>query len=479
MIAWLLYTKIQCPPALRSLPSVSLWQYLLATLASLDNSERFDKLTVPVLNKKGIGRQFIFGRWMVTVSNPDYAKTIFMKADTFPKIQLSKEQPNTLRSKLSQVNILSANDEEWKKHRRVANPAFHRSWATAAFGELVSKLIVQIGKTQGSVPVTELMQHMTLDALGRMIFDYDFNSIENQRGETVQLYNTIMTGINNPFYVLFPYLESLPLIGRRGYQDELERFNQFIMSIINSKVDAIREKEVDHEKADLVTLMVLASKEEDNTLTPEEIRNDVIIFFIAGHDTTANALATAIYYLAIHPHIQQRAREEANAVLGNGGKDVWPSFAQQQSQFPFITAIIKESMRLNPSAPQVVPRRCTKPVQFGEYVLPVGTPVNVHIYSVHHNPNNWENPYGFMPERFMDDEAEHDLHSWIPFGGGLRRCIGMNFSLIEQRVVLSMLLRKFVWSLPKDSIHFDRLKTKPSAGLMAIRDLNVDFRPLY
>ncbi|ORY01487.1 cytochrome P450 [Basidiobolus meristosporus CBS 931.73] len=479
-IAWHFYTKLQCPPALRNIPSVPFWKSLLTTLGSVDSLERFDKLVVPVLNEKGIGKQFSFGKWMVMVSNPDYAKMILMKPDTFPKMQLNKEQPHTLRAKLGKINIVSANGEEWKRHRRVANPAFHRSWSTSAFGELVTRLIVEIENTHGSVSVTGMMQRMTLDALGKIIFDYDFHAIENQGGDLVQAYNTIMTGFNDPFYAMFPYLENLPLVGRRGYQTELTKFNDFIMGIINSKIENVRANKVtDSQKADLVTLMVLSGEEESQTLTPEEIRNDVIVFFIAGHDTTANALASAIYYLAIHPTIQQKAREEAIRVLGNESRDVWPTFEQQQSELPFITAIMKESMRLNPSATQVVPRRCTKSVQFGEFVLPEGTPVNVHIYSMHHNPNNWDKPYSFMPERFLDEKAEHDLYTWMPFGGGSRRCLGMNFSLIEQRVVLSMLLRKYTWSLPKDSIHIDRLRTKPSAGLMEIRDLNVDFKALY
>ncbi|ORX77991.1 cytochrome P450 [Basidiobolus meristosporus CBS 931.73] len=479
-ITWHFYTRLRCPSSLCKIPSVPFWKSLLATFKSIDSLERFDKLVVPVLNEKGIAKQFFFGRWMVMVSNPDYAKKILMKPDAFPKIQLNEELPHTLSAQLGKVNIASANGDEWKRHRRVANPAFHRSWSTSEFGKLVSKLIVEIENTHGPVSVTELMQRMTLDALGKIIFDYDFSAIENKGGDLVQTYNSVMTELNDPFYIMFPYLENLPLVGRRGYQTDLTRFDDFIMGIINSKVKNIRtNKTVDLQKADLVTLMVLSAEEGNQILTPEEIRNDVIVFFIAGQDTTSNALASTIYYLAVHPVIQQQAREEAIRVLGNEPQDVWPTYEQQQNELPFITAIMKESMRLTPSATQVLPRRCMKAVQFGEFVLPEGTPVNVDIYSMHHNPKNWDKPYSFLPERFLNEKTEHDLYAWMPFGGGSRRCLGMNFSLIEQRVVLSMLLRKYAWSLPEDSIHTDRLRTTPSSGLMEIRDLNVNFKALY
>ncbi|KAK9762111.1 hypothetical protein K7432_012467 [Basidiobolus ranarum] len=480
-ILWYLYEKVKCPKALQDIPAVPLWKSTWASIMSMDSSERFDKFVVPVITKKGVARHYLFGKWTVIVANPDYAKTILMnKGDVFPKIIMSREQPNTLRAKLTSVNIVSSNGDEWRKHRRVANPAFHRTWTTSTFGELMSRLISEIDRTSTNVPVKEMMQRMTLDALGKAIFDYDFNSIENQGGEIVKLYNTIMTGLGNPLYAMFPFLENAPLLGRRGYHTELEKFNQFIMDIINSKVEKVREgKAVDAQSADLVTLMIQAGEAENEKLTPKEIRNDVIIFFIAGHDTTANALSSAIYYLSIHPEYQQKAREEVISVLSNEEKDIYPTFEQQQNSLPFITAIMKESMRLNPSAAQVVSRRTTEPVQFGEFVLPAGTATSVQIYAMHHNPNIWENPYRFMPERFLDEKVNQDLFSWMPFGGGGRRCIGMNFSLIEQRVVLSMLLRKFSWTLPTNSIHFDRLKTMPASGLMETRDLTMNFKALY
>ncbi|KAK9759947.1 hypothetical protein K7432_016502 [Basidiobolus ranarum] len=277
------YEKVKCPKDLEHIPAVSLWQSLWSSGKAMDAAERFDKLVVPVITEKGVARQFVLGRWMVMVSNPDYAKTILMKADIFPKIILSQEQPNTLRAKFSTVNIVSSNGDEWRKHRRIANPAFHRSWTTTTFGELVSKLITEIDKKCTHVPVKELMQRMTLDALGKVIFDYDFNSIETQGGEIVELYNTILTEIGNPFYSMFPFLENAPLVGRRGYQTELAKFHQFIMSVIQSKVEKLREGKVtDLQSADLVTLMIQAGEMEKEKLTPEEIRNDVITFFVAA-----------------------------------------------------------------------------------------------------------------------------------------------------------------------------------------------------
>ncbi|KAK9760584.1 hypothetical protein K7432_015252 [Basidiobolus ranarum] len=336
------------------------------------------------------------------------------------------------------VNIFNSNGREWKRHRRIANPGYHRSWSTVAFDELFSKIIKQIEENRLSVNVTDFMPRMALDAPGKVIFDCEFKATENQHGSFVDLYNELLIGANKLLYSMFPILDSIPFIRREMLFEKVALFDRFIYGLIEEKAENLCSKHVDQETAEMGTLMLQASEEEKLYLTSEEIRNDVVEFLLASHDTTANALSVAIYY------------------LGDECKDICPSFEQQQNDMPFIITVIRESMRLCPPVAVLPPRRTARTLRFREYVIPTSTNTRIHLYGLHHNPNVWKNPYKFDPERFLYNKS-CDLFSWSPFVGGVRRCISMTFLMIEQRVVLSMLLRKFIWRFPDDSIHRTKL----------------------
>jgi len=273
----------------------------------------------------------------------------------------------------------------------------------------------------------------------------------------------------------------------------MDKLSKLFEEIIQKKKLVIQQKgyepigDEDNEK-DLLTMMIEANETEKfEVLSDQELRDNLAAFFVAGLDTTANAISSIVYFLAVHKDIQQKAREEAIAILGDAPEDVIPNI-EQTKQFKFIDQIMKESLRLFTPVTSMVPRKTTKDVDLGPYYIPKGSIVNVDIYAIHHNPNNWVNPELFDPERFAEG-GENEVRAgndnsasyfWIPFSGGGRQCIGMNFSLVEQRVVLSMLLRKYEWSLPADSVHKDGIKLNPKF-VLALSPLNliVNFHPRY
>jgi cytochrome P450 len=165
---------------------------------------------------------------------------------------------------------------------------------------------------------------------------------------------------------------------------------------------------------------------------------------LAGHDTTANALSFALYYLAENPEIQQRAREEAISVLGDNHEDIIPT-VEDTKQMEYINQIMKETLRMNGPASTVVTRVSTEDSELAGSFIPKGTLLNVNIFDTHHSAKNWSDPLTFDPDRFATDRDEKKNSvqgsNWVPFGGGARQCIGMNFSLNEQRVMLSMLCK--------------------------------------
>ncbi|ORX92593.1 cytochrome P450 [Basidiobolus meristosporus CBS 931.73] len=170
------------------------------------------------------------------------------------------------------------------------------------------------------------------------------------------------------------------------------------------------------------------------------------------------------------------ARQEALSVLGNDPL-VPPTSEQQAKELPYINAIIKEAIRLVPPVGVLGDRECTEPVEFQGRQFPTGTRFVPHIYCMQRSKHLWKDPDSFRPERFLDEE-NLTPHSWIPFGAGPRQCIGMVFSLMEQRVTLSMLLRKYRWSLPEASIHENGVLRIRPTGLLAPESSELCFEPL-
>lgn len=177
-----------------------------------------------------------------------------------------------------------------------------------------------------------------------------------------------------------------------------------------------------------------------------------------------------VYFLARHPEIQDKVREEVLAVLGDDEPRV-----EHFLRTPYLNAVLRESMRNNTPSNATLPRICDIPVQIGPYVIPPNTPMVLNMCAAHHNQTVWSDPDAFDPQRFLDD-AKAEASNWVTFGIGPRKCLARNFSLYEQRVLVSMLLREYRWTLPEDSIHRDHLKNGFQAFALSLpENLHIDF----
>jgi cytochrome P450 len=169
--------------------------------------------------------------------------------------------------------------------------------------------------------------------------------------------------------------------------------------------------------------MLLAAKDEDGTgLSDEELRDELMTLLVAGHDTTSTAIAWTLERLVRHPQVLERLVAEIAA-----DKD------------EYLDAVIKETLRLRPVVP-IVARRITAPIEFGGWNLPTGTFVGPSILLVHRRPDLYPEPHEYRPERFLDRKP--GTYEWIPFGGGMRRCLGAPFAQMEIKAVLEVMLRK-------------------------------------
>ncbi|GAB5591829.1 hypothetical protein Unana1_06729 [Umbelopsis nana] len=380
------------------------------------------------------------------------SKITYVAAAIFPKARAIDQLDSRalVRRFFGKTNLSLANGHEWKRRRKIANPAFRRSLPVKLFSRLTSQIFEQIDKANGDpILVPAMMQRLTIDAIALAGFGFELNAINTPNGEWVDAYNDVANHLLEFPYLFLPVLEAKFFrffLNRCAKHDKLTRLNILFEDIIRHKKESLLKEgsDVEDNEKDLLTLLIEAGRGENDDsepLTNQELRDELVVFFFAGHDTTANTLAATLYYLAVNPTIRIAS--------------------------PTITLIQRQAAEDTELAGVVIPKR---------------TVATVDIASLHHNPNLWENPEVFDPERFAEG-GEHDSksspYSYLAFGGGTRQCIGMNFSIAEQRVVLSGLLRKYDVSLPENSIHKDGLQFNSHLILLSSKDLKLKFTRRY
>ncbi|KAI9308031.1 cytochrome P450 [Cunninghamella echinulata] len=475
------------PKKLRHIPHVSFFTLLRKTLQGVPYGSMSKELYVPLYKHKKNGEMYLkmdLMGWTVIIANPEDAKQVFLKTDLFSKAELPFPKGTLVHNYIRSDNIvLISNKNDWKRHRMTANPAFHRHMPVRLFAEYTHRVFDVIDNSnESAIDVKALMEKFALDIIGKAGFGFDFNSLKEKNSEWVDIYHTIKDAADSPIYVFFPFLETKLLWlfpRRRRIHSLVQKFYGMLEGVIENKRQFLKNQKenpnIEDAEKDLLTLMLESESSGENSLTDSELKSDLNVFFIA------NSLAGAMYYLAKHQDIQQRAREEAISVLGDEPVNVFPTF-EETKKLIFINQIIKETLRISGPVTQITPRVTKEDTVLSGTFIPKNTPIAVNMLDLHNNENVWKDPYTFNPDRFSPNgEAEQKNReglSWAPFASGPRQCIGMNFSLAEQRVMLSSILRKYEFYLPEDTIHKHELITS-NVGVLQPIDLKIVFKPRY
>ncbi|CAH1766792.1 8738_t:CDS:10, partial [Entrophospora sp. SA101] len=460
-----IYNKVKISPELKGIPVIPFFEYTKRHYIKKDPFKKtLRELFLPIIEEKGIARVFdvLLQNWVIYIAKPEYFKEVMHKDDTLKFDSKKRPMSEFEFNYIGHSNMLFVNGDEHRRHRKTANPAFHRGWSTELFGNLALDLFKEMDKMiekNPKVDVVALTQRYTLDVLGRTTFEYDFNAISNNMSSILDAYNSVMKAMANTTYLIFPILEKIPGFKRTELMKKLDLINEFLAGIVDEKIQKIESsssnnnnKDNNNDDKDLLTLMLEAQRNESGKyiLSKDEIMNDLKLFFLAGHDTTSTALSCAIAYLGMHPEYQNKARQEVlNVMSGDGVNGCKPDAiptSDQLKEMKLVNMIINETLRLHPPASTTGLRVAQKKFRFGEFIIPET------IYLQHLSSTLYKNPLTFLPERF-DTSSNEATSKLIPFGGGSRICIGMNLSLAEQKTLLAMLLNKYEWTLPNDTIH--------------------------
>ncbi|OJH36348.1 cytochrome P450 [Cystobacter ferrugineus] len=396
---------------------------------------------------------------MYQLSHPDDVKRVLVdNAQNYQKTALMQR----LRPVLGEGLLLSEGDF-WKRQRRLAQPAFHRE-RMEGIATLITRLVEESLPRWDALAArgepfdlcAELMR-LVLSITGQVLFSTDLSGSASDMARAV---TTVLEELNHRVLSALPLPALLPLPGHLRLRSAIRVLDRIVYGIIDGRHRGTKAS------GDLLSLLMDARDADTGEgMSDRQLRDEVMTLVLAGHETTANALAWTFLLLHQHPEAARRLVEEVTSVLG----ERTPTF-QDLSRLRYTARVFDESMRLYPPA-WLISRVALADDVLGGYMLPRGSIVVMLPYVIHRHPAFWERPDSFDPDRFLPERTgTRPRFAWLPFGGGQRMCIGSGLALLEGQMCLAMLARRYRFQLvPEHPVVPQALVTlRPRFGLRVI-----------
>ena len=379
----------------------------------------------------------IGGEHMVVLSHPDQIRDMLVTHNKLFKKGRGLERTTMLLGQ----GLLTSEGDFHLRQRRLAAPAFHRQRITG-YGEVMASYASRHAEAWQHGETRDLsadMMRLTLAIAGKTLFDAD---VESEAVEIGRSLTDVFEAWSLALLPLGNLLIKLPIPAARRFRVAKARLDATIYRMIADR----RASGRDH--GDLLSMLIAAQDIEGDGqgMSDEQLRDECLTIFLAGHETTANALTWTWYLLSQHPDIEAKLHEEVDRVLGASS-----ATADDLPQLPYTRMVLAESMRLYPPA-YALGRRALVPYDVGPYRLPARTVVLASQYHVHRDPRWWSEPDRFNPERWREGSGEpRHKHAYFPFGAGTRVCIGEQFAWMEGILVLAELAH--AWRFRHDPSH--------------------------
>lgn len=332
--------------------------------------------------------------------------------------------------------LLTAEGATWRRHRRLAQPAFHHEKLQAMTGAMVAEIEAMLARWDGAcergepIDVAQEMWKLTLAVAARTLFGTDVSALAGDIGDAFAfVLREVDRRMSSPFQLPL----AVPTPRNLRYRKAIAVLDAAVEAIIAPRRKASSPGD------DLLGMLLAARDEETGKgLSPKELRDEVMTLILAGHETTSNALCWTFSLLSEHRQHANRLGEEAVQVLGSRA----PGYGDVET-LAFARRVLNESMRLYPPI-WVIERVATVADEYGEWRIPKGAWVGLNIHSLHRNPRYWQEPERFDPDRFLPERsASRPKDAFIPFAVGPRMCIGSHFATIEATLALASVARRF------------------------------------
>ncbi|MCA9592215.1 MAG: cytochrome P450 [Myxococcales bacterium] len=362
---------------------------------------------------------------LYVLRHPDHVYRVLVEqASSFTKQHDALER----LSRVLGGGLLTSDGDAWRRHRRMIQPAFQhaRLVGYCSLMTQATEALAERWHDGATVDMGHEMMTLTLDVVCRALFSHDAGQ---EASEVAEAMATLQDSVTRPD--LLPAW--FPSPGRRRLRGAIESLDRIIYGMIRAR----RGRGLgDHD--DLLDRLLSAQDDAGTGLTEREVRDELVTLFLAGHETTAQALTWTWYLLSQHPEVAARLGRELSEVLGGRS----PSY-EDLDRLPYTEQVIEEAMRLYPPV-YVIARRAAEDVTVGEYRVPRGSELVIWVLLTHRDPRWYPEPLSFRPERFAPEaKAALPRAAYVPFGAGPRTCIGKVFAMLEARLILATLFQRF------------------------------------
>lgn len=374
---------------------------------------------------------FRFGpkRHVYLLTNPDQIKEV-----------LVTKQAHFRKAKGLQVaravvgdGILTSEGEKHMRQRRLMQPAFHRD-RIKEYGQVMVRQTVDLMEEWKDGEIRDIhhdMMKVTLAIITETMFG---KTVKEEADKIGQAIDVGLKYVSNKATSFIDIPLSVPTKSNREFVDSSEVLDKTIYDLIEEG-----RKNESKGRTDLLSMLLMARDEDDGKgMTDEQVRDEVMTIFVAGHETTANTMSWIFYLLATHPEVEQKLHEELEAVL----EGRLPT-AEDVPKLVYANQIVQETLRLYPAA-WTINREVAEQVEIGGHVYEPGDTLMISQYVMHRDPRYYDEPERFMPERFAGDLLKRiPAFAYFPFGGGPRICIGNNFALMEAALLLATIAQRY------------------------------------
>jgi cytochrome P450 len=408
------------------------------------------------------------GRKLIFVADPKVSKHV-LTSDINSYAKVSDE--SGVLQDLAKDSVLMSEGAAWKRHRDIVSRAFASGNIIEMFPIIstvtqkwIEKNWISKAKNNSSFDVEahKELTKLTFSIITNCAFnmDVDHDSTDSFAAD----FQFILNELESPWRRFVPFWQLFPVRSNRLLNKAFKNLNNLVQEIIgkrrdeNARESAMRIQQNGIKKDLLHHLMT--AETDYGALNEKELKDNIMTFLLAGHETSANFLAFTLYFIAANPAVQKRIREELKSVK-------FPLTYHDLQQLELVGNVIKESLRLYPPAPMIARTALADDELPGDYFIAKDSMVLISMYAIQRNEKIWENSEKFDPDRFNDEKSKAITDYYMPFAVGRRICLGNNFSIVEGKVVIAQLCSQFNLQLsPSYQFEVEQMATlRPRGGL--------------